>query len=280
VPPAPTASLPIAWFTKPFNKALKKVVRPATANRRRKEIHLKMPMPREAFESIVSPLTEADVEGLERDADGHLKPTKTTVSLNYYKYTIKKGSVSARLFHLDTLDPPPKPLKPPKRKAEEITIGAEEDVYEVEEIREKRLKPNGKGSEYLIKWRDWPEETNTWESAHRINKADVAAFEGRPLKVAAPSRPSLPARGVGCARAQLSSAEQARGGKPETISMVCGEVVMELKEPKRTAPRCRWCRAPCTCSRWTRRATSSGRGTSRTRRRPSCACRCALSSRG
>jgi hypothetical protein len=58
----------------------------------------------------------------------------------------------------------------------------------------------------------------------------VRAFEGLPVK--AVPRPSLASRGAGCARARLSSAEQQRGGVPTTISMVCGNILIELKEPK------------------------------------------------
>ena len=167
---------------------------------------------------------------MERDASGQLIPTRSTAALNYYKYEIRKGSVSDKLFRFDSLDPPPKP--PPKRKAAAmLEIGEEEDVYEVEEIREKRQK--GKKTEYLIKWRDWPENTNTWEIASRIDKGMVDAFNGKAPKPPPKERAaSLPARGAGCARARLSSAEEARGGKPETMSMVCGNAIAELKEPK------------------------------------------------
>jgi hypothetical protein len=226
----PSTSCPTSWWTKPFYAALKKLVRPATANRRRKELSIKMQMPRAVFEEILAPLTPEDCNELKCDADGHLLPTKTTGALNYFTYVIKKGSVTDRLFAFDALDPPPKP--PPKRKATEmLEIGEEEDVYEVEEIREKRQK--GARTEYLVKWLNWPESTNTWEPPSNINKALVGAFNGKPPKPPPKARAaSLPARGAGCARARLSAAEEARGGRPETISMVCGKVIAELKEPK------------------------------------------------
>ena len=226
----PLTSCPTSWWTKPFFAAVKKLVRPATANRRRKQLIIKMQMPREVFEEIMSPLTTDDCSALKRDAAGHLEPTRTTAALNYFTYEIRKGSVSDRLFALHALDPPSKP--PPKRKAADmLAIGEEEDIYEVEEVCEKRQK--GKRTEYLIKWRDYPEDTNTWEPPSNINKALVDAFNGKEPKPPPKERaPSLPARGAGCARARLSSAEEARGGKPETISMVCGNVIAELKEPK------------------------------------------------
>jgi hypothetical protein len=226
----PSTSCPTSWWLKPFWAALKKLVRPATANRRRKELIIKMQMPREVFVEILSPLTTEDCKELQRDGDGHLKPTKVTGALNYFHYSIKKGSVTDKLFAFDSLDPPPKP--PPKRKAAAmLEVGEEPDVYEVEEIREKRQK--GSKTEYLIKWRDWPEDTNTWETSSRIDKGMVDAFNGKPPKPAQKERAaSLPARGAGCARARLSSAEEARGGKPETISMICGNVLASLKEPK------------------------------------------------
>ena len=98
-----------------------------------------MQMPRAVFEEIMSPVTIEDCSKIKRDAEGLLEPTRTTAALNYFEYEIKKGSVSDRLFSFDSIDPPPKP--PPKRKAAEmLEIGEEEDVYEVEEIRAKRLK--------------------------------------------------------------------------------------------------------------------------------------------
>jgi len=123
-----------------------------------------MQMPRVVFQEIMAPLTIEDCALMKRDANGDLEPTKTTAALNYYKYEIRKGSVSDKLFAFDQLDPPPKP--PRKRKAAAmLAIGEEPDVYEVEEIREKRQK--GSKTEYLIKWRDWPER---WRRRRRTSR--------------------------------------------------------------------------------------------------------------
>ena len=51
-----------------------------------KEITIKMSMPREVFEDFVAPLTEADVEGMQRGPDGSLIPTSKTTALYKYKY--------------------------------------------------------------------------------------------------------------------------------------------------------------------------------------------------
>ena len=45
-----------------------------------------MSMPREVFEDFVAPLTEADVEGMQRGPDGSLIPTSKTTALYKYKY--------------------------------------------------------------------------------------------------------------------------------------------------------------------------------------------------
>ena len=82
-------------------------------------------------------------------------------------------------------------------------------MYEVERIEQSRK--TGKRTEYLIKWLDWDESTNTWESASRIHPALVAAFEGKPAPQPRISAPALPKRGAGAARARLSGAEQRRG---------------------------------------------------------------------
>ena len=41
----------------------------------------------------------------------------------------------------------------------------------------------------------------------------------------------MPHRGVGCARARLSEADQRRGGVPQCVSMVCGNSLVDIKEP-------------------------------------------------
>jgi hypothetical protein len=228
----PRASLPLRWFRDPLDAALKKVIRPATALTRRKEIVLKMKMPRDVFEDFMSPLTENDAEGLEREpATNRLQPTRVTGTLNHFKYTIKKGSVSDRLFQLDALDPP-LPAKPaPKRKAAEMAEIGEEGVYEVEQIVAKRQK--GKRTQYQIKWRGWASEANTWEYPSNIDKGMINTYEGKAppkQRSSAPLAPLLPKRGAGCARARLSAAEQRRGAVPQMMSMVCGNVMVHLTE--------------------------------------------------
>ena len=49
----PTCTAPLSWWIRPFEVALKKLIRPATANRRRKELIIKMQMPIEVFEQII-----------------------------------------------------------------------------------------------------------------------------------------------------------------------------------------------------------------------------------
>jgi len=47
----------------------------------------------------------------------------------------------------------------------------EEEEYEVEKIVAKRFK---KGRpEYKVKWKNWPESTNTWEPVHNLNCHDL-----------------------------------------------------------------------------------------------------------
>jgi hypothetical protein len=58
------------------------LVRPATANRRRKELKIKMQMPRAVFEEIMVPVKPDDCKEMKRDTDGHLMPTKVTGALN------------------------------------------------------------------------------------------------------------------------------------------------------------------------------------------------------
>ncbi|KAL1522203.1 hypothetical protein AB1Y20_021841 [Prymnesium parvum] len=71
-------------------------------NIQRKEICIKMKIPREVFEEILSPLQNGDAEGLEwvegDIGEKHLKPTSTTQSLNHFKYTLRKGSVIDKIW--------------------------------------------------------------------------------------------------------------------------------------------------------------------------------------
>jgi len=218
-------SCPTRWFRDPLDKAIKKLVRPSTALTRRKTVCIKMSMPREVFEEFMAPLTADDAEGLRRGPDGSLLPTSKTSALNKYSYILKRGSVTDKLFCLEKLDPEAPQPKKSSPEVEQIGTG---NVYEVERVEQSRTK--GKRTEYLIKWLGWPESTNTWESASRIHPALVAAFEGKPAPQPRISAPILPKRGAGAARARLSGAEQRRGGVPQTISMVCGNVMVELKE--------------------------------------------------
>ena len=226
-------SCPSSWFRGPFDKAVKKAIRPSTANTRRKEIIVSMRMPRETFEEIMAPLEEGDAKNLRRYPDNNmLKPTRSTAALDYFEFTVERGSVSDRLFHFDTLDAPPPNV--PKPTAEKLEIG-EDDVYEVETILQKRVVgKKQKRVEYLIKWLGWdghPQST-TWEPPSKISKELVAAYEGKPPKRPRLSAPAQHKRGLGCARARLSVAEQKRGGKVETMSMVCGSVIIEFKVPR------------------------------------------------
>ena len=50
--PVPTTSCPTLWFRAPLDKAIKKLVRPSTANTRRKELVIKTSLPLEVFEDF------------------------------------------------------------------------------------------------------------------------------------------------------------------------------------------------------------------------------------
>ena len=257
-PPPETAttvqltSCPTSWFRDPLDAAIKKLIRPSTALTRRKELEIKLQIPRDVFEDWISPLAESDAwsltwdsvqkklvqssdTGLKRDSQGHLLPTRSSAAARRFEYVMKKGSVSDRLFHLQDLDPPP-PAKSKERMSSEVETAqiGEDNVYEVEELRSSRVK--GKRTQYQVKWLGWADEYMTWEWTSRVHPDLVAAFEGKPTPV--PRRAPaavLPKRGHGCARARLSDAEQRRGGVPQTISMVCGNVIIKLKESRSDA---------------------------------------------
>ena len=98
----------------PLLNSIKKLVRPPTGLTRRKQLEIKAPLPRELFEDLMKPLAPEDTTDLKRDAAGRLIPTKVTGSLRHYDYKIRKGSVTDRLFKLESLDPVPRaPRKAP-----------------------------------------------------------------------------------------------------------------------------------------------------------------------
>ena len=189
-----------------------------------------MSLPLVVFEDFVAPLAEGDADGLKRNSNNRLIPSSTTSSVRHYKYLIKKGSVSDRLFHLQDLDPEP---PEPRRSSVQVEQIGEANVYEVEQIVGSRMK--GKRKQYEVKWQGYSSVDNSYEYASNIDPALVAAFEGGPPPLQRTRAPVLPHRGAGAARARLSVAEQRRGGVPQSISMVCGNVLVHLKESAKQA---------------------------------------------
>ena len=224
----------MAWYLLPFWEKVKAFVRPTTAATRREEIVVKHAMPVQCFQKVMEALNEGDAEGIVRDSAGLLKPTKSTAALHKYKYIIRKGSVSDKIFCMSALDTaPPEPKIKETKTVETVAPGEEEDVYEVEAIVGKKTV-NGR-IKYNIKWRGWDSSTNTWEARGRIHPDLVRAYEGLPPR---PPRPASSServpfkRGEGCARARLSKAEQRRGGVPTTMSMVAGNCIIDYRVPK------------------------------------------------
>ena len=221
----PHTSVPTSWFRDPLDQAIRKLVRPSTMLTRRKELTILKELPREVFEDFMSTLSEGDAEGLARDlVTQKLVPTTTTAALHHFKYVIKRWSVSDKLFHLESLDPAPKVTA----QVETIGVG-EEDVFAVEAILESRQK--GNVTQFLIKWEGWSEDYNSWEPAAHIDPSIVAVFLGQPPPPRLPA--SHPKRGAGGARAQLSRAAEKRGEIPQSISMVCGCVMVHFKQSRK-----------------------------------------------
>ena len=128
IPSRPRVDLPLHWFRDPLYKTIRRLVRPATALTRRKEIRVKMAVPIQIFEELLSELMEGDAEGLLRDQSGRLIPSRITPTLNHFEYMIKKGSITNKLFALDKMDPAPPRTSAPR--APQLAQIGEENVFE------------------------------------------------------------------------------------------------------------------------------------------------------
>jgi len=52
----------------------------------------------------------------------------------------------------------------------------DDDVYEVECILASRKTPSGK--KYLVKWKGWPDDQNSWEPAENVDaKEEIKLYE-------------------------------------------------------------------------------------------------------
>ena len=82
-------SVPAAWFERPFDKVLKKVIRPPTARTRREEITIRLVFPRVLFEELMVPLTTADVDMIQRTSGDNpqLIATKKTAATEWFVCT-------------------------------------------------------------------------------------------------------------------------------------------------------------------------------------------------
>lgn len=95
--------VPKHWFSQPLLKSMKKLVRPATAKTRRRQVRIKMGMVMEAFVDLISPLVGEGVEGLEWEDENSkvLKPTAVTQSLEKYHYLIRKPSLLDKFWRME-----------------------------------------------------------------------------------------------------------------------------------------------------------------------------------
>ena len=162
-------SLPKKWFTEPLRSSMRKLVRPCTSLTRRKQLQIKLSMPRAAFEDLLQGLPMMDepngVDGLQRDAQQMLIPTRSSRQLLRFNYTLSRPSHLERAWRLQDFD---------------------------------GRDPNSRA-----------------RSGRR-----------RPQRAAIPYK-----RGLGSARLMLSQAAGKRGVLSRVLAMVCGNVLVEYKEP-------------------------------------------------
>ena len=80
------------------------MVSPPTSRTRRKQLRLVAQLPLHLIEDFLAPLQPEDVQDLARGDDGKLLPTRESAGLLRFNYTIRKGSVSDRLFCFENFD--------------------------------------------------------------------------------------------------------------------------------------------------------------------------------
>ena len=85
---------------------------------------------------------------------------------NEYRRIYEEGATSGSEEELGNDKPLEKNRKNYKEKDEGI-------VYEVEDIVDRR--DGAEGPEYLVKWKDWPNDANTWEPEKHLRKLDKLA---------------------------------------------------------------------------------------------------------
>lgn len=71
-----------------------------------------------------------------------------------------------------------------KKKREESLRRQEDNEFEIEKVV--KAKGSGKGLQYMVKWKGYPESDNTWESPSDLPKSVVSAF----LKKSSPKKSS------------------------------------------------------------------------------------------
>ena len=75
------------------------------------------------------------------------------------------------VFHISLLEPAPQNAKPDNT----IEIEDEDPEYEVEEILDSRIINNN--IEYLVKWKGYPPEENTWEPLKHLENCQKVREE-------------------------------------------------------------------------------------------------------
>ena len=75
--------LPRQWFVHELYKELRKKTRGPLSKMRRRQAVVRVRLPREAFEELMAPVKEGEIQGFSRDEDGRVQRTKkTSAALN------------------------------------------------------------------------------------------------------------------------------------------------------------------------------------------------------
>ena len=101
-------TLPLTFFMEPLRHAMAAAIRPPTAQTRRRQRVIEMPMPLECFLQLLHPFKTGEIQDLEwlNQEKSALKPTMVSGGCKTYNYKVRQPSQINKLFDMAQWDRP------------------------------------------------------------------------------------------------------------------------------------------------------------------------------